>query len=160
MSKMMITAAIAAMAFIATAADARQTARQRGVASGQEARERTTTKDLNAQQLASVGAGAGGMNQPGMAPQGMQQGMAPTTAAPAPAGDAGSTMPQAPDAAAGPAAPMEAEAAPMSHDMAHAPNTTASAETMTERDGKWYMGDRPATKAEIKAHKQMMKTPS
>lgn len=106
MSKMMITAAITAMAFTATAADARPNARQRGVASGQEARERAATKDLNAQQLASVGAGAGGgMSQPGMAQQGMQPGMAPTTAAPASAGDAAGMPPQAPDAA-GAAAPM------------------------------------------------------
>lgn len=63
-------------------------------------------------------------------------------------------------AAPAPAAPMEAQPAPMANDMAATPDATASATMPTERDGRWYMGDRLATKAEIKAHKKMMKTPS
>ncbi|TRW16863.1 hypothetical protein [Glacieibacterium frigidum] len=86
-------------------------------------------------QTASPGAPA--MQQPGMS--------APTTA---------------------PTAPTTTDTAPMASDTAPAASaapagtTTASAEMMVERDGKWFMGDRPATKAEIKAHKKMMKTPS
>lgn len=58
---------------------------------------------------------------------------------------------------------MSAPTAPMPADTSSASTgstTTAAADMMTERDGKWYVGDRPATKAEIKAHKKMMKTPS
>lgn len=56
MSKTIFTALIAAAALTATVADARPNARQRGVASGAEARERATTRDLNAQQLSGAGA--------------------------------------------------------------------------------------------------------
>lgn len=78
---------------------------------------------------------------------------------PAPAAPPAAAM-QPGTPAPAPAAPMEAQPAPMTNDMAPAPTTTASAEMMTERDGKWYMGDRPATKAEIKAYKKTVKTPS
>ena len=39
---------------------------------------------------------------------------------------------------------------------AMAPN---AADGMMQKDGKWMMGDRPATKAEIAAHKKAMKKP-
>ncbi len=61
MTRTIIAALVAATALTATAADARTSARQRGVASGQEARERMMTRDLNAQQL-------NGATQTAMAP--------------------------------------------------------------------------------------------
>lgn len=104
----MLAAAIAATALTA-AAEARPTARERGIASGQEARERVTTRQLNSQQLANAGTAP----MPG-APQadGGAMPMAPaeaSTAAPAapaapmtptteatPATDAATAMPPAP----------------------------------------------------------------
>jgi len=96
MNKTMITAVVAALAMTATAADARQSARQRGVASGQEAKERMATKNLNAQQL------AGNMAMPASAAMAPTTAMPPSdttgTAAPAP-----EAMPMAPATEAMPA---------------------------------------------------------
>ena len=90
MTRTFLTAAIATLALTATVADARTNARQRGNASGLEAKERMATKELNAQQLAGVAA------MPMAAPP--QAAMTP--ASPDMAAPATGAMPAAPDAAA------------------------------------------------------------
>ena len=182
MNRTMFTAAIAALALTATAADARQSARERGVASGQEARERAATKALNTQQMsaqAGVGSPMGQTGQMG-APDSaaMPMGSTATTdqgaaAAAAPmasiatpeTGNMAQTSQMAPAndpvAAPGPASPT-GDMAGGTHDssmagMSHGSSSTMSTDGMMMTNGKWMMGDRPATKAEIKAHKDMMK---
>ncbi len=112
MKAQFLLAALAATALTATAVDARGSARHRGVASGQEAKERMTTRDLNQQQLAGGGPAMAGGNA-AMAP----------AAAPA-MNDAG-TPPPAPDAGAAPMAPMTEGTppadAPMAPDAASPP---------------------------------------
>ena len=41
--------------------------------------------------------------------------------------------------------------------MTHGTSSAMAADMMVMTNGKWMMGDRPATKAEITAHKRMMK---
>lgn len=106
--KILLTALVAATAMTAVAADARQNARQRGMASGAETRERAATRDLNAQQLAGGGAAMAGGNaamapaavpeagQPMAAPEAGGGAMAPMTETTPPAD--GSAMPDAPPA--------------------------------------------------------------
>lgn len=84
MTRKLLTALVAATALTAVAADAQNT-RKRGVASGQEARERATTRDLNSQQLAGVGAGAasgGSMTPSDTSASGMTSGAGSTGMAP------------------------------------------------------------------------------
>lgn len=68
------------------------------------------------------------------------------TTTPAPA------APAAPEAMT-PATPADAAPAPA------ADTAMGSAPMLTERGGKWYNGDKPATKAEISAYKKSMKAP-
>lgn len=177
MNRMFVTAAIAAVALTATAVDARPSARQRGNASGQESRERAATKQLNAQQLAGGSAGmagtasmAGGSGMAGdtaasSAGGSSTTGMGSTTTGMGTMGTASgsdSTMPQASGAP-------EAMPAPMADTNTAMPGTTSGMSNgsadmagmdhgaMMQKDGKWMMGDRPATKAEIASHKKMMK---
>lgn len=183
MNRTMITAAIAAVALTATAADARQSARQRGVASGQEARERATTRDLNTQQMSAQAATGSQMGQMSAAPSGSaampagstamadqgsptgaapMTGMAPDAGTVATTGTMGTTSEMAPanDPVASPGAGQSTmppqDAAGMSS-MSSGTGSAMAADGMMMSNGKWMMGDRPATKAEIKAHKDMMK---
>lgn len=96
-NRAMLAAAIAATTLTA-AADARPTARERDVASGQEARERVTTRQLNSQQLASAGAAA----MPGAAQADAAMPMAPAEASSTAAPDA-ATAPVTPTTEATPA---------------------------------------------------------
>ncbi len=70
-----------------------------------------------------------------------------TTPAPAPA------APAAPEAMTPATPPADAAPAPA------ADTAMGSAPMLTERGGKWYNGDKPATKTEISAYKKSMKTP-
>ena len=90
MTRTFLTAAIATLALTATVADARTSARQRGNASGQEAKERMATKELNAQQLAGVAAMPMAATPSTPMTPGSSDMAAPATSA----------MPAAPDAAA------------------------------------------------------------
>ena len=99
MSRMMLAAAVAALAMTSVAADARTAPRQRG--NSGEAAARAATKELNERQLASAGApGAmpmapSGSMAPGAAPmatgtEGANPGMMPGTP---PTDDAGAMPP-------------------------------------------------------------------
>lgn len=118
MTRTILTAAVAVLALTATAADARQSARQRGVASGQEAKERAATKELNAQQLANAGAvGSAAMTAPATSATSATPPMTPTapdaasSTMPPPAEPMMSPSTATPEGAMPPAAAMTPDAA-------------------------------------------------